>query len=82
MPAVAPAVVKERARALRQKGAAALRRHLDGEVGTRRRVLTESRDLGRTEPFTKVRLATPAEPGAILDVTIAGHDGQQLLAEP
>jgi threonylcarbamoyladenosine tRNA methylthiotransferase MtaB len=45
-------------------------------------VLTESRDLGRTEQFTKVRLAVPVEPSAILDLTIAGHDGQQLLAAP
>jgi threonylcarbamoyladenosine tRNA methylthiotransferase MtaB len=82
MPMVAPAIVRERARALRQKGAAALRRHLDGEIGARRRVLTESRELGRTEQFTKVRLSDPAEPGAILDLTIAGHDGQQLLGAP
>jgi threonylcarbamoyladenosine tRNA methylthiotransferase MtaB len=82
MPAVASAIIRERARALRQKGAAALRRHLDGEIGARRRVLTESCDLGRTEQFTKVRLAGPVEPGAILDVSIAGHDGQQLLAAP
>jgi hypothetical protein len=27
-----------------------------------------------------VRLAAPAAPGTILDVTIAGHDGRQLLA--
>jgi threonylcarbamoyladenosine tRNA methylthiotransferase MtaB len=80
MPPVAAAVVKERARALRQKGAAALRRHLDGEIGARRRVLAEARDLGRTEHFTKVRLAGAAAPGAILDLTIAGHDGAQLLA--
>ena len=82
MPAVAPAIVKERARALRQQGEAALRRHLDGEIGARRRVLAEQRGLGRTEHFTKVRLAGTAEPGAILDLTIAGHDGAQLLAAP
>jgi threonylcarbamoyladenosine tRNA methylthiotransferase MtaB len=82
MPPVAPAIVKERARALRQKGAAALRRHLDGEVGARRSVLAESRDSGRTEHFTKVRLAGAAAPGAILDLAIAGHDGAQLLAAP
>jgi threonylcarbamoyladenosine tRNA methylthiotransferase MtaB len=80
MPPVAPAVVKERARALRHKGTAALRRHLDGEIGARRSVLAEARDVGRTEHFTKVRLADAAEPGAILDLTIAGHDGTQLLA--
>jgi threonylcarbamoyladenosine tRNA methylthiotransferase MtaB len=80
MPPVAPAIVKERARALRQKGEAALRRHLDGEIGARRSVLAESPDLGRTEHFTKVRLAGAAAPGAILDLTITGHDGRQLLA--
>ena len=61
-------------------GALALRRHLDGEVGATRRVLTESRGIGRTEQFTQVVLATPAEPGAILDLEIAAHDGRQLLA--
>jgi hypothetical protein len=27
-----------------------------------------------------MRLASPAEPGTILDLTVAGHDGRQLLA--
>ena len=52
MPQVDRAIVKERARVLREKGEAALARHLDGEIGARRRVLTESRALGRTEQFT------------------------------
>jgi threonylcarbamoyladenosine tRNA methylthiotransferase MtaB len=81
MPQVARAVVKERARRLRERGAAALRRHLDGEVGARRRVLAESAEVGRTEQFTQVRLAAPGEPGMICDLTIAGHDGRHLLAE-
>jgi threonylcarbamoyladenosine tRNA methylthiotransferase MtaB len=79
MPAVPGAIVRERAHRLRQKGEAALRRHLDGEVGARRRVLAETPTLGRTEQFTKVRLAA-AEPGVILDVELTGHDGRQLLA--
>jgi threonylcarbamoyladenosine tRNA methylthiotransferase MtaB len=80
MPAVAPAIVKERARALRQKGEAALRRHLEAEIGARRRVLTEAGGSGRTAQFTKVRLAGAPAPGTLVDVTIAGHDGRQLLA--
>jgi threonylcarbamoyladenosine tRNA methylthiotransferase MtaB len=80
MPQLARGVVKERARRLREKGEAALRRHLDGEIGARRRVLTETRGLARTEQFTPVRLASPVEPGVILDVAVAGHDGRQLLA--
>jgi threonylcarbamoyladenosine tRNA methylthiotransferase MtaB len=42
--------------------------------------LTESRDLGRTEHFTPIRLAAPIEPGVILDLAVAGHDGKHLLA--
>jgi threonylcarbamoyladenosine tRNA methylthiotransferase MtaB len=80
MPQVARAVVKERARRLRERGAAALVRHLNGEVGALRRVLTETRELGRTEQFTMMRLSAPAEPGTILDLTVASHDRRQLLA--
>ena len=80
MPQVAGDVIKDRARRLREKGEAALRRHLDGEVGARRRVLTERGGIGRTPQFTPVRLHTPAEPGLMLDVAVAGHDGRQLLA--
>jgi threonylcarbamoyladenosine tRNA methylthiotransferase MtaB len=80
MPQVARDIVKERARRLREKGEAALARHLDAQVGERRRVLAESRALGRTEQFTPVRLSGSVEPGALLDLAIAGHDGRQLLA--
>ena len=80
MPQVVREAVKERARRLREKGEAALRGHLDAQIGARRRVLTESRALGRTEQFTPVRLSAPVEPGALLDLTIADHDGHQLLA--
>jgi len=80
MPQLDRAIIKERARCLREKGEAALRRHLDREVGGTRRVLAETRALGRTEQFTPVRLVTPIEPGTILDLTISGHNGRQLLA--
>jgi threonylcarbamoyladenosine tRNA methylthiotransferase MtaB len=55
-------------------------RHLDGEVGATRRVLIESHDIGRTEQFTQVKLAASAEPGTIIDLKMAAHDGRQLLA--
>lgn len=80
MPQVDRADVKERARRLREKGETALRGHLDREVGRRRRVLTESMSLGRTEQFMPVQLAAPIEPGVMLDVTMKAHDGRQLLA--
>ena len=80
MPQVAGEVVKDRARRLRQHGAAALARHLQGEIGATRRVLTERGGIGRTPQFTAVRLNAPVEPGVMLDVGIAAHDGKQLIA--
>ena len=41
MPQLAAGIVKDRARRLREKGEAALRRHLDAQVGATRKVLTE-----------------------------------------
>jgi threonylcarbamoyladenosine tRNA methylthiotransferase MtaB len=80
MPQVARTVIKERAQRLRQKGEGALRRHLDGEIGARRRVLAETERIGRTEGFTPVALPMPAEPGTILDAAIIDHDGRRLVA--
>jgi threonylcarbamoyladenosine tRNA methylthiotransferase MtaB len=80
MPQVDRGIVKQRARALREKGEAALRAHLDAQVGSRRLVLTERGGVGHTEQFTAVRLAAPVAPGAILDLTMMGRDGRQLLA--
>ncbi len=68
MPQLSGGLVKARARRLRERGALALRRHLDGEVGRTRRVLTESRQIARTEQFTRVVLATPGEPGTMADL--------------
>ncbi|HEX3163848.1 MAG TPA: tRNA (N(6)-L-threonylcarbamoyladenosine(37)-C(2))-methylthiotransferase MtaB [Pseudolabrys sp.] len=80
MPLLDRSIVKDRARRLREKGEAALHRHLDLEVGACRRVLAEARGLARTEQFMPVRLSAPVKPGVILDVTMRGHDGRQLLA--
>jgi threonylcarbamoyladenosine tRNA methylthiotransferase MtaB len=80
MPQVSREIVKERARCLREHGRRALRKRLDAEIGATRRVLTESHGTGRTEQFIQVKLAGRFDPGQILDLTMAGHDGRQLLA--
>ena len=67
-------------RRLREAGAAALARHLAAEVGARRRILVETGRLGRTEAFTPVRFAHDVPAGTIVEATIAGHDGKELLA--
>jgi threonylcarbamoyladenosine tRNA methylthiotransferase MtaB len=79
MPQVAREIVKERARSLREKGEAALRRHLAAEIGRRRHVLAEGAE-GRSEHYTQVKLARAAAPGTLLEVLITGHDGRRLLA--
>ncbi|PXW67017.1 tRNA (N(6)-L-threonylcarbamoyladenosine(37)-C(2))-methylthiotransferase MtaB [Methylobacterium sp. B4] len=80
MPMVPGDVIRTRAARLREAGAAALACHLDGEVGTRRRVLTERGETGRTEAFTPVRFSQPVPAGEIREITVAGHDGQALRA--
>jgi threonylcarbamoyladenosine tRNA methylthiotransferase MtaB len=80
MPQLDRAIVKERAQRLRAKGEAALHAHLEAQVGAQRLVLAERGGIGRTEQFTAVRLAATVEPGTFLDLTMAGHNGRQLLA--
>jgi threonylcarbamoyladenosine tRNA methylthiotransferase MtaB len=80
MPQVDRAVIKDRARRLRQRGDAALSAHLQLQVGTRRQVLTESHAAGHTEQFSRVRFAMPVEAGCIIEVAIIGHDGRELIA--
>ncbi|MDE1568074.1 tRNA (N(6)-L-threonylcarbamoyladenosine(37)-C(2))-methylthiotransferase MtaB [Aquabacter sp. P-9] len=80
MPQIARPLVKERARRLREKGEAALLRHLAAQVGRSRAVLVEADGGGRTPHFTPVRVARAARPGAILDLRISGHDGARLIA--
>src|SRR5258707_10027984 len=80
MPQVACQIVKDRARRLRRHGEAALRRHLDAEIGSVRRVLTESNGSGRSEHFTLVRFDRTVEPGIIVETRMIGHDGSRLIA--
>lgn len=80
MPQLDRALIKERARRLREKGELALARHLDAQVGATHEVLTERGGIGRTAQFTPVKLASPLAPGMILDLEVTGHDGRQLLA--
>ena len=80
MPQLDRALIKERAKRLRDKGDAALAAHLASEVGARRRVLTERGGIGHTEQFLTVKLAAPLAPGAIPVLEMTSHDGHRLLA--
>ena len=80
MPQLSRAIVKERARRLRERGAVALRRHLDAEIGATRRCWWSCGRRGGPSSSRKSCWRTPAEPGAIAELKIIGHDGKQLLA--
>jgi threonylcarbamoyladenosine tRNA methylthiotransferase MtaB len=81
MPQVRREVVKERAARLRAVGEAAHRRHLDALAGTRQSILIERDGVGRTEGFA-LTMTGRGEPGEIVEATIAGHDGERLIAAP
>ncbi|PWE50045.1 tRNA (N(6)-L-threonylcarbamoyladenosine(37)-C(2))-methylthiotransferase MtaB [Thioclava sp. NG1] len=80
MPAVKGPIVKERAARLRAKGDAALAAHLDAQVGTEQRVLTETPRVARTEGFAEVTFEADQPEGTLMSVCITGHDGARLLA--
>ena len=79
MPQLDRALVKERARRLREKGAAALAAHLAAEQGTTRRVLVERNGRGRTEHFTEAVIDAGA-PGTIVPARITGRTTSGLVA--
>jgi threonylcarbamoyladenosine tRNA methylthiotransferase MtaB len=80
MPPLPFPVIQARAAALRAAGAAALTRHLAGEVGAVRRVLTERGNVGRTEGFALVAFPQGVAPGRLMEARIAGTDGARLVA--
>jgi threonylcarbamoyladenosine tRNA methylthiotransferase MtaB len=77
MPQVKGGVIRERAKRLRASGEVALQRRLASEIGMTRQVLIESATQGRTEHFLPVAISGEV-PGAVLSVTMVGHDGARL----
>jgi threonylcarbamoyladenosine tRNA methylthiotransferase MtaB len=80
MPPVAPPVVKEWARRLREACARRKRMWLEGMVGTVQRVLVEKDGKGHAENFAPVTLRRPSEgwgPCEVsMDASLRWHDGE------
>ena len=77
MPQVAPPIAKARAARLRERGDAALRRHLDAQVGRSLRLLTERSGTARAADFTLAQ--TPGvDAGRMIDALCTGYDGRAL----
>jgi len=79
MPQVAAAVRRERAARLRQAGALARRRFFESRVGHSIPVLLEKDDQGHCPHLTPVRLEGPAEPGTIINATIAAARDEYVI---
>jgi threonylcarbamoyladenosine tRNA methylthiotransferase MtaB len=81
MPQLAPALIKERARALREVGQELLAAHLDGLAGKVVTVLSERGGVGRAGDFTPVRLPVETPYGALMPFMVNGHDGKSLTGK-
>ena len=81
MPAVPPAIVAERAAALRATGERRLTAHLATQVGRTLDVLVERGVTGRAADFTPVRVSPLLPAGQFARLSIAGHDGARLVAD-
>ena len=80
MPPVGRDVVKHRAARLRAVGDAALIRHLDRQVGRRMEALVEREGRARAADFTEIAFEGEALIGALVELTITGHDGRRAVA--
>jgi threonylcarbamoyladenosine tRNA methylthiotransferase MtaB len=80
MPQLDKAVIKERARRLREAGALRLAAFLKGSVGAVQNVLIETPGLGRNEQFAQVKFAQAMTPGATVRAHITAASAQYLEA--
>jgi|CXWL01.1.fsa_nt_gi threonylcarbamoyladenosine tRNA methylthiotransferase MtaB len=78
MPQLDRALIKQRAAALREAGAAALQRHLSGWVGREADALIEKDGFARLPDFTGVTIG-PTMGGATQRFRFTHHDGAHLI---
>ncbi len=78
MPQLPRDIITDRATRLRDKGASALRAHLETRVGRTEHALVEGPLRVRAADFTDITLDQPAhEIGQIITVQLIGHDGKR-----
>jgi threonylcarbamoyladenosine tRNA methylthiotransferase MtaB len=80
MPQLPREVVRARAAALREVGEAALRRHLDAQLGRTVRALVERPGVARAEDFTELAISG-GETGELIAGVVARHDGRRAVLD-
>ena len=81
IPPVDGNVVKARAKALREAGAAQKTKHLRSRVGSRDEALFEENGNGRLPDFSLIRVDNPPPAGSLARVRVLGSDGTELTGE-
>lgn len=81
MPQVDPAVRKDRAQRLRQKGEAALSQYLDSQIGQTVTALVEQPGIARTDHFAFVTIPEAWESGSLHRVRVSARNNNGLVAE-
>ena len=80
MPQLDPAIIKDRAGALRQLGIKQLDRFLDQSIGAPDELLVESGNRGHGRHFSKIRLdGDYVSAGQVVSVEIIGREGDWLI---
>jgi threonylcarbamoyladenosine tRNA methylthiotransferase MtaB len=81
MPQHPAELIRARARRLRAAGDAALRRHLDRQIGRSVSALVEASGRARAPDFTEIVFEGEAPVGSVVAGTVAGHDGVRARLE-
>jgi threonylcarbamoyladenosine tRNA methylthiotransferase MtaB len=81
MPAVDPAIVRERAARLRAAGAAALRRDLQSRIGSEAEVFIERPGRGRASFYAEVASDASLAPGTLHQMRFVGASARTLTGE-
>ena len=80
MPQVRGEIRKARAARLRELGAAAVIRHIEGLIGQRLKVHVEQPLVARAPTFAEIRLEAEAKVGSVIEVIGSARDGERLVA--
>ena len=83
MPQINGAIIKERAKILREAGASELQKFLKTQVGKNVSVIVEKDGVGKSENFLDVKIAGEGEKlkaGEIFTVQVEGVEGNSLVA--
>jgi threonylcarbamoyladenosine tRNA methylthiotransferase MtaB len=82
MPQVPKAIVKERAKRLRQEAEILHRQHLKNQINSHQLILMEKEQLGRAENFMPIKLDTPQTIGDIIPVKVIAASESYLIGTP